>query len=175
MKAEKININKFKSEIRKSIKWDKKHPVLAWLRIHFYRLPDLPRNIKRSIVSAIQRIKRGWSDRDTWELDYYLAKIIENSVYHLKKNVHGRPCDLTEGQWIDILNQIAETFWMARKIADGDLHLVEDSKKRQEFQITLDKINKNSRLNERCLTDKEIQRYKKGWKLFQKYFFNLWD
>lgn len=34
----------------------------------------------------IQRGRRGWSDRDVWSLDHYLAKVIAGSVAHLQKS-----------------------------------------------------------------------------------------
>jgi len=57
-----------------------------------------------------QRMRRGWSDRDTWNLDAYLARVISASVTHLRDHGHGYPGEeqgASEQQWHDILTQIA--------------------------------------------------------------------
>ena len=86
-------MKKIKSQWKKYNKWRKKHPILAWLSPRIHRLPDLPRDIKLSIKSFIQRGKKGYSSRDTWGLCYYLADVITNSVNHLKKYYHGHPAN----------------------------------------------------------------------------------
>jgi len=44
-----------------------------------------------------QRGVRGWSDRDTWSLDYYLNTWIPDALRRLKKVKHGVPIDMFEG------------------------------------------------------------------------------
>lgn len=171
----KFNIKNWKKECKEYEKWTKKHPILSWIYPKIYRFPDLPREIKLSTVSFIQRGKRGWSNRDTWGLCNYLATIITQSIKHLKKNINGRPCGLTEGQWIDILNMIIDTFDTVTMIMDDKLYLIKDDKKRREWNKHLQELNKTFKNNARCMTDKEIKNYEKGWKLFKEYFFNLWD
>jgi len=41
------------------------------------------------IKSFFQRGWRGWADEDTWDLDYYLAMVISQSIKHLKKYYNG--------------------------------------------------------------------------------------
>lgn len=58
-----------------------------------------------------QRMRRGWSDRDTWNLDSYLAHVISGSVTHLRdhgRGYSGEQNGANEQQWHDILTQIAE-------------------------------------------------------------------
>ena len=43
-----------------------------------------------------QRMRRGWSDRDTWNLDSYLAHVISGSVTHLRDQGRGYPGEQTE-------------------------------------------------------------------------------
>jgi len=175
IKAEKFSIKKWRRSHKKYLKWAKRHPVLAWLSPRIHRLPDLPGDIKLSIISFIQRGKKGWSNRDTWGFDYYLSDVISKGVRYLKENIHGHPANLTEGQWIDTLNQIIETFEMTTRIVGSELYLIKDKKDRKKWQKILDEINKEYDCQDRCMTDKEIKDYEKGWKLFKKYFYNLWD
>lgn len=162
----------------KEIKEKEKH---LYYRIYlffyrlFYRIIESPRNTRRAVVSFFQRAIRGWADEDTWGLCDYLADVIAQSVYHLKKTSHGMPADLTEGQWVDILNKIRDTFEIAKRITDDDLYLIENIPDRERWEEILKKLNKKHGINQRCMSEKEIHEYKEGWKLFQKYFFNLWD
>ena len=39
-----------------------------------------------------QRGRRGWADGDVWSLDYYLARVIAESVEYLRRTNHGNPC-----------------------------------------------------------------------------------
>ena len=45
----------------------------------------------RNIRWAYQRITRGFSDADCWNLDSYLLEIIPEMVDNLRKNTHGFP------------------------------------------------------------------------------------
>ena len=54
----------------------------------------------RPIVWFIQRGVRGYSDRDTWNLSYYLAFIMKGSLKTLASSLHGSPC-----RWIPNPNQ----------------------------------------------------------------------
>lgn len=169
-----LSIEKWRREEKKRMKSFCYRNYMKLYRL-FWRIIRLPREIKLEIKSFYQRGKRGWSDRDTWGLCYHLADVIHETIYHLKEIHHGHPGYLTEGKWIDILNEIIDTFYIAQQIANDRLFLIEDREKREKWQKTLNEINKEHKTNDRCMTDEEIIKYKKGWKLFQKYFYHLWD
>ncbi len=153
----------------------RKHPVRSWLRPKFWQVVRLPGDIRRAINAFLQRGQRGYADSDVWGLWCYLSDVISKSVYHLKKHNHGYPSGLTEGQWIDILNEIRDTFDTAKAIANDRLYLIKNKTDRKKWEKVIDNLNKKYKDNERCMTDKEIKQYERGWKLFQQYFFNLWD
>ena len=96
----------------------------------------------------IQRGRRGWSNRDTWSLDYYLDSWMPEALEHLKKNKHGFPCsvytkeemelttcyqeegseeykaaqtasDEASARWDVILDKIIEGFKASRRMNDG--------------------------------------------------------
>jgi len=123
----------------------------------------------------IQRGKRGYANCDTWNFCYYLSDVIGKGTRHLKRQLNGHPDSLTEGQWVDTLNSIANTFDIARNIINGDLYLIEDEDDRKKWAKNLKKINKKYKDNARCMTDTEIREFNRGWRLFKEYFFSLWD
>ncbi len=153
----------------------KNHPVYYYFHDIYYRVYHFVDDIPLNIKSFLQRGKKGWSSRDTWGFSSYIANTIAEGVHHLKTFQHGHPADLTEGQWTDILNKIIDTFEMAKRISDGTLYLIEDKTKRKKWSKMLDGINKKYNSLDRCMTDNEFKRYDEGWKLFQQYFFSLWD
>ena len=158
--------------------WIKKHPVYYRIERIYYAIVRFFESIietPRRIKWFIQRGKRGWANSDTWGFSYYLTKVISEGVHHLKENIHGMPCDLTEGQWIDILNKITYTFESAERMSDSELYLIKDKKQREKWQKFLVGHNKKFKSHNRCMTNKEIREYEEGWKLFKEYFFNLWD
>lgn len=148
----------------------KEHPIKYYLSKIYYRVINFLEDIPRYTKSFLQRGKRGYANSDVWGLGYYLSDIIEHSVGDLKKNLNGHPTELSEGQWVDILNSISYTFYLAKKCSAGDLALIRDKKDREKFN----KIFKERNVI-RCMNLKEIRAYDLGWKNFKEYFFSLWD
>jgi hypothetical protein len=106
-------------------------------------------HIYREIKSFIHRGLYGYANNDVWSLDYYLAKVISNSVRHLKEHLHGYPSGLTEDEWDEILEKIIIGFEANIKLDDVEYNSAEHKEKLKAFNI--------------------------GMKLFVKYFNNLWD
>ena len=176
--SKKRKMKRFKSAkamFRELDKESKKHPVRSWLRPKFWQMVRFPREARLAIRTFIQRGKRGYGSSDVWGLGYYLSDVISKSVTYLKDNNMGHPCGLTEGKWIDILNEIRDTFDTAKLLYNGKLYLIEEKKKRTEWEISLKDLNKRHKTYDRCMSDNEIKAYKEGWRKFQFYFLNLWD
>lgn len=55
----------------------------------------------------IQRAQRGWADCDTWNLHYYLARVIGECLVHLRDHGIGYPGDITEQEWADWLTAVS--------------------------------------------------------------------
>ena len=117
-------------------------------------------NIYKEIKYFIQRGRRGFSDRDLWELDFYIVNTIGNAISRYKKNLCGYPASLTPEKWDKILNDIKDGFKAAEIIIDRSL-------------MTTDKDGKLN-FNEDLYKD-YMKRFNKGMDLFKKYFFNLWN
>lgn len=153
----------------------KKHPIYYFLYGLYWRVYRFVSKIPLEVRTFIQRGRKGWSTRDTWSFDYYLAKVISEGVLHIKKYASGYPSGLSEVQWTDILNKISNTFEVYRRISEGNLYLIKDKEHKEKWQTRLNEINKKHNRYGRCMTTKEILKYEEGWKLFKEYFFDLWD
>lgn len=107
------------------------------------RSKDLLRNIR----DFIQRGKRGWSETDSWSIDYYLSRVISESVARLRERDIGYPSNLEPDEWQEILCAISDGFRLHLKVYD-DIKEVTPAEKK--------KIHTAKRL-------------------FVKYFEGLWD
>lgn len=78
------------------------------LRVHWWLDKHGPGATYRNFIAFWQRGKRGWSDRDTWGFDTYLAGVIRDGVQSLNDNKHGWPGDpMTYEEWGQILTEIS--------------------------------------------------------------------
>lgn len=182
--------------------WTKKHPILDFFQNCYYeikRTSEVPMDTYRAIKWFIQRGKRGYSDNDIWGFYDYLAEIISKGANELERQVHGVPGELAEKfkdkddpngidnaivEWKRILREIAWTFEAVCKINSHDWVMIFDERSRNKYTKFYNKLNLNEeedalfegvKFHYHVMTKEECVRYKNGWKLFQKYYFNLWD
>ena len=147
----------YTSEFMKSFK----RLISLRYRIMSY-LPDKYRNLKY----RIQRFKRGYSTRDCWSIDYFLADILPKMLKQLRENSSGCPGDLYDNKkkdnqchkWDKVLIEMEEGFKSAEEILNIDFMKDGDTTKQWKAK-------------EKIL----YKKFDKGMKLFNKYFFNLWD
>lgn len=79
------------------------------LRIHWWLAKHGPSATARNIKYFWQRGKRGWSDRDIWGFDDYLATVIRDGVAELNRTKHGWPGEpMTFEEWGQILTEISD-------------------------------------------------------------------
>ncbi len=66
------------------------------------------------MVAFAQRGRRGWADRDTWDLDSYLSEVIAGSLRHRADSAHGWPGDNLEvanvGDWQSEVRELVDIF-----------------------------------------------------------------
>lgn len=107
--------------------------------------------------------------QDTWNMDNTLALIIHPMLVQLKATTHGYPSSLTEERWNEILD---EMIWAFEQKIDEDWTdqyygpLVDDPNglMGQDFEwVDIDGLKKHQ------------ERMTAGFKLFGKYYENLWD
>ena len=89
--------------------------------------PNWIKNIKnffRCIKWSYQRIVRGYSDYDVWDLDVYYTNIMVNSLRQLAKKHHGIPYEFEDSidndpdDWTIYLNKIADLLETAEQLED---------------------------------------------------------
>ncbi len=162
--------------------FDRKWYEKLWNRIYgfFYRMPMNIRWGFKRFKAFFVRGRRGWAHIDTWSLDHYLARVIRDSIQDLKDTMPGVPSMVdTEEEWNKILDHIIWTFDMAIKIGDDEVFMFEEEyfESKERYLEVKERIQKNicDKYGKRIATDEEIEKYKEGWKLFEKYFFCLWS
>ena len=131
----------------------------------------------RRIKWYFVRGKQGWSAYDTWNLDYYLAKVIRDSITYMKKYQHGIPAtsntgvveiDYDEKRWKEILDTIIFAFDC--KVKMGECELEAYNEKFKEF------VTKNhSKVKYVFMTKEEDEKMKLGLQYFIEYFDCLWN
>ena len=121
-----------------------------------------------------QRAKNGYSYQDCWSIDWYIADVLPKMIRTLKKNHHGHPQGLSEKEWDKILEDIAYGFDLQHEVLEHKLYDLANAKNKK---IVQDMFDADSELYEECriITKGEKVAIKRSWKLFQKYFYNLWD
>ena len=91
---------------------------------------------------------------DTWSMDHTLAPIILPMLIQLKATQHGHPADLTEQEWDDVLDEMIYAF---------------------DCKANKDEVYMRFDIKDRDAMHKEQDRISNGFRLFGKYYENLWD
>ena len=105
--------------------------------------------------SPSQSVKVKIHNYDTWSMDDTLAPIILPMLVQLKETTHGHPADLTEQEWDEILDKMIWAF---------------EQKCRDDWMEDYD-YNKWDREASKA----HQERMSNGFRLFGKYYENLWD
>lgn len=162
--------------IEEEKKWKEKHPILFFIREIYYwcyrnlNLMDWYREIKY----FLQRIFRGYSDRDLWGMNTYLGNhILKNlkafrsmkrfgypACFYKEESTHGD----AEKKWNKILNEMIEG-WEYITTETYDTEIWKKYFERKE--ITYEQYIKESKILYDIAEKKAM--------LFVKYFNSLWD
>jgi len=145
--------------------------VYTWTKII-----DWPMDFYRDVKWFIQRGRRGYSDRDRWDIDFYLTSIIVPMVKNLKENHSSVPTwtkekseEEAEKEWNDILDDIIFAWETNNKILETDwIYVTKNNRKRLENAF-------KNRKDMHVMTKEECERYRKGMRLFTKHLNGLWD
>tara|TARA_R100000750_G_C2331441_1_gene90273 strand:+ start:107 stop:526 length:420 start_codon:yes stop_codon:yes gene_type:complete len=108
---------------------------------------------KRKVKHIIQKIIRGFSDSDLWDLDYHLSELILPRLKAFRNyNQAGHPSRLKdENEWNDILDKMIYSFEYVLR----------------DYGIEDDDWNDSQ--------EKKYKEYEEGMKLFIDFFSDLWD
>lgn len=118
------------------IKWSRKG--LPWyFKLYFWRVKPKIDIVVSEIKSWPFRIKNGFDYRDTWNLDYNVAKYVLPRLKHLRNNNEGYPVGLTHKKWLRIEDKMIFAF---EKLMDKDYFY--DKKTDKKLQEGLDLFGK---------------------------------
>lgn len=95
--------------------------------------------------------KYGFDPSETWNLDQTIANFVLPRLQHFRDNVHGHPSNMTEDEWMEVLDKMIFSF-EASVYDYADLDVEDIAKQKKKFKI--------------------IQ---EGFELFGMHFMNLWD
>ena len=126
--------------------------------------------------SPQQSIKVKIDKWDTWSMDHSLAHIILPMLKQLKETNHGYPADLTEAKWNDIMDKMIWAF--EQKCKDdwqGDYYEYESISKEEATDDTESLFGLKLVWEDREGQQAHQLRMTNGFKLFGKYYENLWD
>ena len=132
-----------------------------WLSLEYHRTVRKIKDLYYRIKYSFQRMFKGYDDVDTFELFANFTDHYTKILTDFRNNHYGYPCDLTESQWDEILDEML-------------YHLDYMSEERVKSKL-------RSNMPEDWLPDGmvvyEIMEKHKDefFKLFSKYFYNLWD
>ena len=148
------DVKKYKSvkEIKKNL--HKRTLLDEIIYYGFYIWWNIIIDLKWKVPNLIHRTYYGWGKADTWNFDYYLAKIISEGIIYLKKDKSGIPCDLAK-KYDDKTAIIKRNERLNKIIHAFKLHIIW--------------------IDGRVLTKKEQKEYQEGLKLFIKYMGDLWS
>ena len=116
--------------------------------------------------SFINRGLYGYANRDVWDMSYYLVPIILSMLKHLKKNQHGHPANITEGEWNVILNEMILGFEAGKRVCNDEYYL-ETGFPEIRFDGDVQEWQKSE--------EEDLELFHKGMILFDPWFFALWD
>lgn len=146
-----------------------------------------------------QRFKKGYADIDVWNLSYWFETTVPKMLAELNKTRHGYPADLTDKKWEKILTQMIKYFessteeWIDTEYEkrcpdtkffsfidvdeDGNTFVncgpwISDESLSQGERVN--RQNFDIGLYHKIYKEAEANRHK-AFKLFEKYFRNLWD
>jgi hypothetical protein len=98
----------------------------------------------------IQRGYRGYSDKDTWSIDWYLCSWMPQALETLKKRKMGHPVGLNRKSWYAKIDRMINAFKIARKIQNYDY------KTTAEVQAA-------------------VKQFRKDFDVFKNHYLSLWD
>jgi hypothetical protein len=123
-----------------------------------------------------QKIKVRIDKWDTWSMDYTLAHVIHPMLVQLKATNHGYPSGLTEKKWDDIMDEMIWAF--EQKLRDNwenDYYEYRELGLEEEGKDALASFGSKLVWEDPEGRAAHQKRMTAGFKLFGKYYENLWD
>lgn len=117
----------------------------------------------RRIKYNRQRIKYGWSEPDTWNMDVWFLNVVPPMLKHLRDNQHGHPGTMTADEWNKILNRMICLFEACNEDHEEEIY----DKYHSDRKKFIEELLKEDDRKEKCKNE--------AFALFSKHFWDLWD
>lgn len=133
----------------------------------FWRMIDFLEDLWFNTKWLLQRLFRGWSDKDLWNLDYTISEFIIPRLEAFKRGTYGYPAEFkTAGEWEKVIDKMIWSFdYIVNqdKYEDGLMEKYKDNQFDEQGHYRWIKDAKE--LSEKC---------QEGLDLFGTYFRSLW-
>lgn len=152
----------------------------------FHRIKNFLTNIPKRIKFFYQRGKRGYSDQDVWSMDWWFFSVVIPMLKQLRDTKQGYPSKFkTPEEWDRELDTMIHYFIEATEEGCSEKNEYEEQYNKRWWD-SFDKKGMAYVIDDSELRDKYLQRsyeideYRedmknKGFEMFSKYFWNLWD
>lgn len=152
----------------------------------FHRIKKFLTNIPKQIKFFYQRGKRGYSDQDVWSMDWWFFSVVIPMLKQLRDTKQGYPSKFkTPEEWDRELDTMIHYFIEATEEGCSEKNEYEEQYNKRWWD-SFDKKGMAYVIDDSELRDKYLQRsyeideYRedmknKGFEMFSKYFWNLWD
>jgi len=125
-----------------------------YITLPFWRLWGVITRVWRKIVFRWERLIRGYSYMEVWNLCDYVVEFVLPRLKELRKNLTGYPAGMTQKEWEMILDKMIYAFESTHRGFTEDFSVEAFSKEDWAF---------------------EQERVQEGFELFGEYLLNLWD
>lgn len=152
----------------------------------FHRIKNFLTNMPKRIKFFYQRGKRGYSDQDVWSMDWWFFSVVIPMLKQLRDTKQGYPSEFkTPEEWDRELDTMIHYFIEATEEGCSEKNEYEEQYNKRWWD-SFDKKGMAYVIDDSELRDKYLQRsyeideYRedmknKGFEMFSKYFWNLWD
>lgn len=143
----------------------------------------------RSFKWAYQRVTRGFSDKDTWNLDTTLLNYLSGTLKHLAENTNGWPDNKFETfeDWQNYLKAIAQKFYQANEsneyyptpAADEWWEAVKDKPffEKETHQLIDAAPELSEKMHAESIENYNLRNrdFAEAWSMLGEVFWHLWD
>lgn len=152
----------------------------------FHRIKNFLTNMPKRIKFFYQRGKRGYSDQDVWSMDWWFFSVVIPMLKQLRDTKQGYPSEFkTPEEWDRELDTMIHYFTEATEEGCSEKNEYEEQYNKRWWDSFYEKsmayVIDDSELRDKYLQRSyEIDEYRedmknKGFEMFSKYFWNLWD
>lgn len=173
------------SEVKSDTDLDKLFQLNRWQKVYYptkrFVRRFSPRDRYYDAKYASQRVRKGWSHRDVWSIDWHLMEILPEMLRHLAETTQGYPAGFGQSQSTNasIMGEESDEHWEAQyKAWQYALRLAaSDIEAFYKFENSDVKFPKGKKAQNEYFEDskKAQERTVRGMHWVANNFFSLWD